>query len=217
MQGGYKGRHVGAMSPSQICPSPNEIFVESDWTWEWTFSDYMLVYVKKGIFEHSDWQFFLVTPLPFGDPCPSLLPSKSGVARTTPADMTLSRKWHLDQFSDFLRSLRLWHIDRHTDHTTCNICSNKPYIWTARKRCSLIIILIATSPQSNLRRACRKGPICYKTAPFPSTITTPSNAPIPRPTPLTTPNSIQIHLAILPQYTFRTDRHTVGLGLRTGL
>ena len=47
-----------------------------------------------------------------------------------------------------------------------------------------------------------------KTAPFPSTITTPSNTPITRPTPLITLNGIRIHSAVLPQYTFRTDRHT---------
>ena len=37
---------------------------------------------------------------------------------------------------------------------------------------------------------------------------TPSNTPIPRPTQLTTPNGIRIQSAILPQYTFRTDRLT---------
>jgi len=35
-----------------------------------------------------------------------------------------------------------------------------------------------------------------------------SNAPIPRMIPLTIPNGIRIHLAVLPQYTFWTDRHT---------
>jgi len=35
-----------------------------------------------------------------------------------------------------------------------------------------------------------------------------SNAPIPWPTPLTIPNSIRIQSAVLPQYTFRTDRPT---------
>jgi len=32
--------------------------------------------------------------------------------------------------------------------------------------------------------------------------------PIPRPTPLTTPNSIRIQSAVLPQYTCRTNRQT---------
>ena len=36
---------------------------------------------------------------------------------------------------------------------------------------------------------------------------TPSNTAIPRPTPFTIPNGIQIHSAILPHYTFRRDRH----------
>jgi len=36
----------------------------------------------------------------------------------------------------------------------------------------------------------------------------PSNTPVPRPTPLTTPNGIRIQSAVLPQYTFRTDRPT---------
>jgi len=44
--------------------------------------------------------------------------------------------------------------------------------------------------------------------PFPSTITTPFNTAIPRPTPLTIPNGIRIHSAVLPQYTFRTDTPT---------
>ena len=43
------------------------------------------------------------------------------------------------------------------------------------------------------------------TLPLPSTIFTPSNTPIPRPTPLTTPKGIQIQSAILPQYTLHTD------------
>jgi len=43
---------------------------------------------------------------------------------------------------------------------------------------------------------------------FPWGTQTPSNTPIPQPTPLTNPNSIQIQSAVLPQYTFRTDRQT---------
>jgi len=35
-----------------------------------------------------------------------------------------------------------------------------------------------------------------------------SNTPVPRPTQLTIPNGIRIHSAVLPQYTFRTDRPT---------
>ena len=74
----------------------------------------------------------------------------------------------------------------------------------------------ATSPQSNLRRARRNGLIGYngtpqihhQNCPSPSTITTPSNTPIPRPTPFTIPNGIRIQSAVLPQYTFRTDRQT---------
>jgi len=44
--------------------------------------------------------------------------------------------------------------------------------------------------------------------PCPSTITTPSNTPIPRPTVLTIPNGIRIQPAVLPQYTLLTDRQT---------
>jgi len=32
--------------------------------------------------------------------------------------------------------------------------------------------------------------------------------PVSQPTPLTIPNGIWIHSAVLPQYTFWTDRHT---------
>ena len=47
-----------------------------------------------------------------------------------------------------------------------------------------------------------------KTVASSSTITTPSNTAIPRPTPLTTLNNIWIQSVTLPQYTFRTDRQT---------
>ena len=46
-----------------------------------------------------------------------------------------------------------------------------------------------------------------------------SNTPVPWPIPLNIPNGIQIHSAVLPQYTFQTDRqtdpHTDGLGDRS--
>ena len=38
--------------------------------------------------------------------------------------------------------------------------------------------------------------------------TTPSNTPIPRSIPLTISNGIRIQSAVLPQYTFQTDRLT---------
>jgi len=79
-----------------------------------------------------------------------------------------------------------------------------------------------TSPlQSNLGRA-RRRPHCLqrnalnsppKTAPSPSTITTPTyNTPIPRPTTLINRNGIRIQSAVVPQYTFRTDKPTDGIG-----
>jgi len=74
-----------------------------------------------------------------------------------------------------------------------------------------ILIRSCTSTQ-----LCNKGPIAIgyngtpqftpKTAPSTSTITIPSNTPFTRWTPLTTPNSIRIQSAILPQYTLWTDR-----------
>ena len=45
-----------------------------------------------------------------------------------------------------------------------------------------------------------------KTAPSSSTISTPSNTPILRPTQLSTPNGIQIQSAVVPQFTVQTDR-----------
>ena len=77
-------------------------------------------------------------------------------------------------------------------------------------------IVLTTSPQSNLRRVRRKGPLvtmgCPKFTPklpLPLRRSPPlSNTPIPRPTPLTTSNGIRIQMAVLPQYTFRTDRQT---------
>ena len=50
--------------------------------------------------------------------------------------------------------------------------------------------------------------IYSKTAHSSSTVSTPSNTPIPRQTPLTAPNGIQIQSAVLPQHTLRTDRPT---------
>jgi len=84
--------------------------------------------------------------------------------------------------------------------------------------------------QSNLGRVRRRPiasrPIGYngtpkihqqtQNFPFPSTITTPFNTPIPRQIQLTTPNGIRIQSAVLPRYTFRTDvqadRPTDGIG-----
>jgi len=56
----------------------------------------------------------------------------------------------------------------------------------------------------------RESYYLQRDVPSPSTISTPSTTPKPRPTPLTTPYGIQIQLAVLPQYTFRTrtDRQT---------
>jgi len=53
------------------------------------------------------------------------------------------------------------------------------------------------------------GPHLPSKLPFPLRRSPPlSNTPISRPTPLTTPNSIQIQLAVLPQYALRTNRQT---------
>ena len=75
----------------------------------------------------------------------------------------------------------------------------------------------STSPaQSNLGRAASQSPHWLQSdapnspqnCPFLSMITTPSNTPIPWPTPLSIPNGIRINSAVLPQYTLRTDRQT---------
>jgi len=51
--------------------------------------------------------------------------------------------------------------------------------------------------------------IYLQNCPFPlDDLYLPSNAPIPRPTPLTIPNGIQIQSAILPQYTLQTDQQS---------
>jgi len=47
-----------------------------------------------------------------------------------------------------------------------------------------------------------------QTSPSPWGTWTPSNTPIPRSTPLTTPNDSSIGSAVLPRYTFRTDQPT---------
>jgi len=67
------------------------------------------------------------------------------------------------------------------------------YFGTARRSRSTMQLMSPNSPQN---------------CPSPSTITTPSNAPIPRPTALTIRNDIRIQSAVLPQYTLSgpTDR-----------
>ena len=74
------------------------------------------------------------------------------------------------------------------------------------------IAIQITSPQTNLRRARRKGPIGYKFTPktaLPLLRSPPKcNTPIISPTPLAIPNGIQIRSAVLPQYTLRTHTHT---------
>jgi len=73
---------------------------------------------------------------------------------------------------------------------------------------------IGSCTSTQLRNKCPTGyngipQIHPKNCPSPLMITTPSNTPILRPTPLTTPKGIWIHLAILPQYTSgQTDRLT---------
>jgi len=74
---------------------------------------------------------------------------------------------------------------------------------------SLIVLCTSTQLRNN-------GPIGYngmpcihpQNCPLPFDASHPSNTPIPWPPPLTTPKSIQIYSAILPQYTLWTDRPT---------
>jgi len=79
----------------------------------------------------------------------------------------------------------------------------------------------ASPPQSNLGRARRsrattqQSPHLFQWGAHTSKLALPlrrspppSNTPIPQPTPLTIPNGIRIQSAVLPQYTFRTDRQT---------
>jgi len=53
-------------------------------------------------------------------------------------------KQHFDSFSCVFHSSPVCpphtKTDRHIDHTTCNICSNKPHLWTVWKQCSLKIL-----------------------------------------------------------------------------
>ena len=105
----------------------------------------------------------------------------------------------------------------------CNKLYNQTKEWSPS--ISLCATRLKTSPpQSNLGRARRSrtttqqsphwlqwdAPNSTQNYPFlfddrhPHLI----HRPVPRPTPLTTPNGIRIRSAVLPQYTFRTDRHT---------
>jgi len=44
--------------------------------------------------------------------------------------------------SAVLHISQLFSTHRHTDHATCDVCSNRPHLSTARRRCSLVIILM---------------------------------------------------------------------------
>jgi len=67
----------------------------------------------------------------------------------------------------------------------------------------------STQLHNKVRTGYNGTPRIYpKTATSPLEITTPSNTLIPWLTPLTTPNIIQIKLAVLPQWTFWTDLQT---------
>jgi len=45
--------------------------------------------------------------------------------------VTASQKTHLDRFSRFGMAHPVWPTDKQTDHTTCDICSNRPYLCNA--------------------------------------------------------------------------------------
>jgi len=68
------------------------------------------------------------------------------------------------------------------------------------------------SPLLTAENYATKSPLvtmgCPKAAPYPSTISTPSNTSILRPTQFTTPNGTQIQSAVFPQFTHLTDRET---------
>ena len=94
------------------------------------------------------------------------------------------------------------HSSQITLGRTC--CSDRSAkLWTHFDFCQRFFdmpVTNTTSHQSNLRRAASQRPhwlqLHPQTAPSPLTITTPSNTPIPWPTPLTAPNGIRICSAI---------------------
>jgi len=55
---------------------------------------------------------------------------------------SLPVKRHLDRFSHFCTAHLICVPHRHTDHTTCSICSNRAHLYTACRWCGLIIIQI---------------------------------------------------------------------------
>jgi len=91
-------------------------------------------------------------------------------------------------------------------HRARTITRNPKVIWEeSRRRPSLQSI---TTPQGAYLLQWG-APHLPPKLPFPLRQSSlPSNTSIPQPTPLTTPNDIQIQSAVLPQYILRTDRQT---------
>jgi len=101
----------------------------------------------------------------------------------------------------------LRHVDPHLVHE-CLGLPHSPLQTLAPSVHTLLHNYATLSPLVTMGGYNGTPQIHLKTAPFPSTIITPSNSPIPRPTPVTIPNVTHIHSAVLPQYTFQTDTHT---------
>ena len=144
-------------------------------------------------------------------------------SRWSVVDSTWRRRW-------------TWQVRSTVERRSSNVDHTRRWTWggVARvRRRQLILVLNLTSPPKVIWGEPRRHPSQQETItpqsshwlecdapnlspklPLPLRRSPPpSNTPIPRLTPLTTPNGIQICSAVLPQYTFRTDRHTHADGL----
>ena len=75
----------------------------------------------------------LKTALPVGDLVPHVIHGYLGWHESAP-------RRHLDRFGHFCTAHPCTqHTHIHTDHATCDICSNRPHLCTACRRCGLKI------------------------------------------------------------------------------
>ena len=147
-------------------------------------------------------------------------PTRRTAARPIPEGMTIFCLFMVPNSSAVGLSNHSWSRYIHAE-LSCSSYGQPPYTTSIANQ--------TNPPQRNLGRARRSRTTTQQSPhwlrwdaprlPFPFDDHRPSNTPIPRPTPLTTPNGIQIQSVFLPQYTFRavrpTHRPTDGLGDRS--
>jgi len=141
----------------------------------------------------------------------------TNLTRISNLTVSLESQWNADSYCPYANTVNFSRMSR------IHFCAkNTPLKWTGPKNSKTSPFPWGTWTPSNTQMpkpTLLTNPndnngynwtpqIHPKTAPYASMITTPYNTSIHRPAPLIIPNGIRIQSAVLPQYTFQTDRHT---------